>query len=83
MSEPQIFKNQDAEFRARVREHPRGRVVNMPNLMLHTPQCDHIGDLMTKSAKACLDGENAAEELKRWAQKEKGNRLLLCETCEV
>jgi hypothetical protein len=40
-----IFKNQDAEFRQWVREHPSGLVVNVPNLMLHRPDCDHISDL--------------------------------------
>jgi hypothetical protein len=47
-------------------------VVNVPNLMLHHPDCDHISDLMTKAAKACADGPNAATELRLWAQKGKG-----------
>ncbi len=35
-NEPAAFKNQDVEFRAWVREHPRGRVVNVPHLMIYT-----------------------------------------------
>jgi hypothetical protein len=55
-----IFKNDDPGFRSWVRKHPGGLVVNVPNLMLHHPDCDHISDLMTKAAKACADGPNAA-----------------------
>ena len=58
-------------------------MVNVPNLMLHHPDCDHISDLMTKAAKACADGADAGAELCLWAQKEKGKRLLICETCEA
>jgi hypothetical protein len=78
-----IFKNDDPGFRSWVRKHPGGLVVNVPNLMLHHPDCDHISDLMTKAAKACADGANAATDLRLWAQKEKGKRLLICETCEA
>ncbi|HCF99304.1 MAG TPA: hypothetical protein DEV93_02025 [Chloroflexi bacterium] len=79
----QIFKNQDEEFRGWVREHPDGLVVNVPSLMLHNTDCDHISDLMTKSAKACAQGANARSELQRWAQQAKGKRLLNCESCEA
>ena len=81
--QPVIFKNQDTEFRQWVREHPGGLVVNVPSLMLHRPECDNISDLMTKSAKACADGPNAASELRRWALATKAKRLLTCETCEA
>jgi hypothetical protein len=81
--QPAIFKNHDGEFRQWVREHPGGLVVNVPNLMLHRPDCDHISDLMTKSAKACADGPNAAGELRRWAFSTKAKRLLICESCEA
>lgn len=83
MADPLIFKNDDLGFRAWVREHPGGLVVNVPNLMLHRPDCEHISDLMTKAAKACADGPSAAAELRRWAQKVKGKRLLICESCEA
>jgi hypothetical protein len=83
MTEPVIFKNQDAEFRQWVRDHPGGLVVNVPKLMLHRLDCTHISDLMTKSAKACADGPSAAAELRRWAQQTRGRRLLICESCEA
>lgn len=79
MPEPIVFKSQDADFRLWVREHPEGRLVNVPSMRLHTPQCGHIGDFRTKAAKACADGPTALADLRVWA---KGTRLLLCETCE-
>ena len=68
-----IFKNDDAGFRSWVRKHPGGLLVNVPNLMLHHPDCDHISDLMTKAAKACADGPSPATELRLWAQKERAS----------
>jgi hypothetical protein len=80
-NQPLVFKEQDAEFREWVRQHPGGLVVNVPTLMLHRPDCDHISDLMTKSAKACADGPNAAGELRRWALGAKGKVPIRCESC--
>lgn len=81
VDEPTVFHRQDAEFRAWIRAHPRGRVLNVPNAMMHTPHCSHIEDLMTKSAKACADGANAESTLRRWARDVKGKRLLICDDC--
>lgn len=83
MPEPVVFKNQDAEFRQWVREHPGGLVVNVPSLGLHRPDCDHIGDLVTSAAKACADGPSATSDLRRWALATSGKRLQICETCEA
>lgn len=79
----EIFRNQDAEFRQWIRAHPDGLVVNVPSLMLHSTDCGHISDLMTKSAKACAVGANARNELQTWAREIKGKRLLHCESCEA
>ncbi len=62
---PTIFHNQDAEFKEWVGEHPEGFVVNVPNLMLHKPDCEHIEDLRTKAAKACAEGVTAESDLSR------------------
>ena len=78
-----IFKNDDPGFRSWVRKHPGGLLVNVPNLMLHHPDCDHISDLMTKAAKACADGPNARHRVAPMGPEEKGKRLLICETCEA
>jgi len=83
MFEPFVFNKQDADFRQWVKEHPEGLVLNVPNLMLHRPDCPHIGDLMTKAPKACADGPQAASALRQWAWDKKRGRLLICETCEA
>jgi hypothetical protein len=78
-----IFKNQDAECRTWIREHADCLVVNVPTLMLHYPNCEHISDLRTKSPKACASGAGARNELRDWARREKGKTLLNCEGCEA
>lgn len=83
MAEPEIFRNQDAEYRAWIRAHPQGLVLNVKTLMLHRPYCDHIGDLMTKAPKVCADGPTAESDLRRWARSEKDSTPLRCETCET
>jgi hypothetical protein len=82
MPVPTIFRNQDAEFKEWVGEHPRGLVVNVPTLMLHRQYCDHIEDRMTKAAKAWADGVTAESDLSRWARQTHGKGLLLCSDCE-
>lgn len=81
MPDPIVFKNQDREFGDWARNHPRGRVINVPTLMIHTVHCTHIGDWGTTAAKACADGPNADAELRRWAQATRGKRPLICDTC--
>lgn len=83
MIEPIIFKNQDGEYRQWIKDHPDGLIVNIPNLMLHRPDCEHLSDQMTKAPKACLDGSAAAAGLRNWAFRRGKGCLLLCEACEA